>query len=83
MNNETLEHDRERDRERWEARLDRHADVPVLERAYRAVVVLLVSSGLRGLNDVKTAEIARLSGINESTLFRYCLLYTSPSPRDA
>lgn len=71
MNNETLEHDRERERARWEERLRVDTDAPVLERAYRAVVVLLVSSGLRGLNDVKTAEIARLSGINESTLFRY------------
>ena len=70
-NNSSLAFDLERDRDRWVEHLpDRH-DGPIIERAYRAVVVLLVSSGLRGLNDVKTAEIARLSGINESTLFRY------------
>ena len=30
-----------------------------------------VLGGIRGLNDVKTAEIAKLAGMNESTLFRH------------
>lgn len=66
-----LSYDRERNPAQWADHVRGHDDLPVLDRAYRAVVVLLASSGLRGLNDVKTAEIARLAGVNESTLFRY------------
>jgi len=70
-NNSFITHDIERSPERWLSMLPDNPEMPVLQRAYRAVVVLLLSSGLRGLQNVKTAEIAKLSNINESTLFRY------------
>jgi AcrR family transcriptional regulator len=66
-----IAHDLERTQNRWFSLLQDQASLPVRERAYKAVVVLLLTSGLKGLADVKTADIAKLSGINESTLFRY------------
>jgi AcrR family transcriptional regulator len=64
-------HDLERTNEQWLGLLGDHSSLPVLERAYRSVVILLLTAGLRGLADVKTEKIAELSGITESTLFRY------------
>lgn len=54
----------------WEPSLRFGPEVPVMERAYRAVVALLVTSGLRGLGGVRTAQIAEIAGTTESTLFR-------------
>lgn len=68
--NPPLVHDTEREPGSWLTTEHDGGDLSVTERAYRAVVQLLLSSGLRGINAVKTAEIARLSGVNESTLFR-------------
>lgn len=70
-NGSALVHDLERSADQWRALLREDTDLPVIERAYRAVVVLLMTAGLRGLAGVKTAEVAELTGINESTLFRY------------
>lgn len=55
----------------WMPCLQDTDSLPVLQRAYRAVVALLVVSGLRGLAGVKTAKIAELAGTTESTLFRH------------
>lgn len=55
----------------WQASLDDMDSLPILERAYRSVIVLLIESGLRGLAGVKTARIAELAGTTESTLFRH------------
>lgn len=71
MNDNTpIKYDIERAPEPWSDLLSSTDERSALERAYRAVIVLLLRSGLRGLNDVKTAEIASLANINESTLFR-------------
>lgn len=69
--NSPIVHDTERAADNWSDALSAAEGLPVLDRAYRAVIVLLLESGLRGLSDVKTADIATLSNINESTLFRY------------
>jgi AcrR family transcriptional regulator len=69
MHNQAFESERELSF--WRSSLRSDASLSVLERAYRAVVALLVASGLRGLAGVKTAEIAVLAGTTESTLFRH------------
>lgn len=46
-------------------------DLPMLDRAYRSAIVLLLESGLSGLAGVKTADIAKLASTTESTLFRH------------
>ena len=36
----------------------------------------------RGYDAVGVQEIAEMAGVTKPTLYYYCLLYTSPSPRD-
>ena len=37
---------------------------------------------LRKEQKMSQTKLAELSGISQSALVKYCLLYTSPSPRD-
>jgi AcrR family transcriptional regulator len=43
----------------------------LVERAYRVVVEMLYESGVRGVADLKTAQIAKRLRSTESTLFRH------------
>ena len=63
--------DHERMHDRWLGVRESNLKLPVMERIYLNVVVLLLTGGLRGVAEAKTATIAKWSGINESTLFRY------------
>lgn len=66
-----FEYDTERSLSFWTDSIISDDSEPVLQRAYRAVIALLITSGVRGMADVKTAHIAELAGTTESTLFRH------------
>ena len=71
MPDNALAHDLERTGDDWMALLLAGSSLPVLERAYRAVTVLLLTGGLKGLAGVRTAQVAQHAMVDESTLYRY------------